>query len=147
MASGFLAAKLASQAMSASPYQTLYQQAQILLQAMPSDPTDPQLRAKLATNLAQLQQLFQQGLPIETPAETPAENNLSEKLQPLQIEINKQMRLLETDAIFLKAARQPMTVEQRCQQIRTRVSLLLRYCEAILQLCTDSGVSSSDNSR
>ncbi|MBW4465993.1 MAG: heterocyst frequency control protein PatD [Pegethrix bostrychoides GSE-TBD4-15B] len=129
--------------MSASSYQTLYQQAQVLLQAMLSDSTEPQLRAKLATHLPQLQRLFQQSLPTEISAE----NNLSEKLQPLQIEINKQMRLLETDAVFLKAARQPATIEQRCQQIRTRVSLLLRYCEAILQLCTDSGDSSSDHAR
>jgi hypothetical protein len=120
--------------MSASVYSThqaIYRQAKSLLQAIPLDPSAPDLRTTFAVSLSQLQQLFQQGLQLDGSAEA---TELRE-LQPLQIEINKQMRLLETDAIFLKAARQVATLEQRCQQIQTRVSLLLSYCEAILQLC------------
>lgn len=49
-----------------------------------------------------------------------------------QVEIDKQLRLLAVDASFLQAARQTVTVRQRQQQIRDRLSTLQRYCEAVL---------------
>ena len=112
-------------------YQSAYQQAQLWLQAMQrADSTDPQLGAMLEVNLRGLQQLLQ----ADETADQASESFIAQA-QPLQTEINKQLRLLETDLIFLKAARQPATLQQRHQQIQTRLTLLLRYCEAILVLC------------
>jgi hypothetical protein len=50
----------------------------------------------------------------------------------IQVEINKQLRLLKTDGLFLRSAKQPTTQEQRLQQMRDRLTLLQRYCEMIL---------------
>lgn len=60
------------------------------------------------------------------------------RLQSIQTEISKQLRLLAMDTMFLKTARQPETNQQRRQQIGDRLNLLERYCEAIL--ATDGAV-------
>jgi hypothetical protein len=67
----------------------------------------------------------------------------AEEIQPIQsdryrihsilVEINKQMRLLGMDAMFLKTARQTETIEARVGQIRDRVSLLMNYCTVLLE--------------
>lgn len=74
------------------------------------------------------------------------------RLQSIQTEISKQLRLLAMDTMFLKTARQPETSQQRRQQIGDRLDLLLRYCEAILAteilateiLATDLDVDDAD---
>jgi len=112
-------------------YQSAYQQAQLLLQAMQqANLADQQLGAILETHRLKLKQLLQRDWIMDQ-----ADADFWAKAQPLQIEVNKQLRLLETDVIFLKAARQTATLHRRSQQIQTRVALLLRYCEAILALC------------
>lgn len=50
-----------------------------------------------------------------------------------QTEINKQLRLLGTDLMFLKSARQSSTAEQRRTQIRDRLKTLIGYCNVLLQ--------------
>jgi oligoendopeptidase F len=77
--------------------------------------------------LAQIQQFHQNLANLNLLDET-----IQAQLQPIQTEISKQLRLLETDAIFLKAARQPATAEQRQQQIQQRLELLLKYCDAVI---------------
>jgi hypothetical protein len=52
--------------------------------------------------------------------------------QAIQVEINKQLRLLKTDLLFLRSAQQPHIVDQRLQQMADRLALLARYCEMIL---------------
>jgi hypothetical protein len=54
------------------------------------------------------------------------------KIQSFQVEINKQLRLLGTDLMFLQAARLPATQSQRWQQISDRLDMLMRYCDAVL---------------
>lgn len=49
----------------------------------------------------------------------------------IQVEINKQLRLLNTDGLFLRSAKQSTTQDQRLQQMRDRLTLLQRYCEMI----------------
>ncbi|BAU10175.1 hypothetical protein LEP3755_06550 [Leptolyngbya sp. NIES-3755] len=48
------------------------------------------------------------------------------------VEINKQMRLLSMDGMFLQTARQANTIETRVKQIRDRIKLLAQYCLVIL---------------
>ncbi len=68
------------------------------------------------------------------------------RAQPVQVEINKQLRLLEADSRFLGAAKQQQTIQQRKQQIQQRLDLLIRYAAAIATLQADSEDSSSDSS-
>jgi hypothetical protein len=57
----------------------------------------------------------------------------AQMLQSVQVEIDKQLRLLGMDVQFLQAAKQPITVEQRKTQIRDRLQTLLRYCTLVLE--------------
>jgi hypothetical protein len=52
--------------------------------------------------------------------------------QAIQVEINKQLRLLKTDRLFLRSAKQAHIVDQRLQQMTDRLTLLERYGEMIL---------------
>jgi glutathione S-transferase len=54
------------------------------------------------------------------------------KLQSYQTEMSRLMRLLGMDILFLQAARQSATADQRLQQASDRVERLLQYCEAVL---------------
>lgn len=129
--------------MSLQQYQQQYQQWQAQLKSLSQQiqanlrvgVVEPAEIVKSSSNqqaiqegLAQIQQTFHQNLAnLNLPDET-----IQTQLQPIQIEISKQLRLLETDAIFLKAARQPATAEQRQQQIQQRLELLLKYCDAVI---------------
>ncbi|HIK16547.1 MAG TPA: heterocyst frequency control protein PatD [Leptolyngbyaceae cyanobacterium M33_DOE_097] len=62
------------------------------------------------------------------------EENLAQRFRSIVVEIDKQLRLLEIDGLFLQNARQAATQTQRRDQIRDRLVLLNRYCEALLQL-------------
>ena len=53
-------------------------------------------------------------------------------VQSYHVEMDKQLRLLGMDLLFLQAARQAGTTEQRRQQIRDRLNTLQRYCDVLL---------------
>jgi hypothetical protein len=55
------------------------------------------------------------------------------RIHSVLVEINKQMRLLGMDAMFLKTARQRETVQGRVGQIRDRIPLLMNYCTVLLE--------------
>lgn len=120
---------------------SLYQQFQQLLRQFQRQLTDPvTAHAEVRSHLAQLQQMFQAQIVPLTEVEDEA---ISTQLQSIQIEINKQLRLLETDAIFLQAARQPTTVQQRKQQMNYRLETLLQYCDVSLALQPEAAISTS----
>lgn len=50
------------------------------------------------------------------------------------VEIDKQMRLLNMDAMFLQTARQSETAQQRIGQLRDRLQRLQEYCQGILAI-------------
>lgn len=54
------------------------------------------------------------------------------KVQSYQTEINKQLRLLNIDLMFLKSARQVAKSEQRWAMMGDRLHLLVLYCDALL---------------
>jgi hypothetical protein len=54
------------------------------------------------------------------------------RLQSLQVEIAKELRLLQMDLLFLQTAKQPQTVAHRKQQMQGRLATLLRYCAIVL---------------
>lgn len=84
----------------------------------------------LKSSVAQLQKFFQnQILSLQADELSP---ETEQRVQSYLVEINKQLRLLEMDVMFLQAARQPATREQRQRQMGDRLMTLIRYCEAVL---------------
>lgn len=58
---------------------------------------------------------------------------LAHQVQSFNVEIDKQLRLLSMDGMFLQAAKQASTREQRLNQMGDRLTLLLRYCHGLLE--------------
>lgn len=82
----------------------------------------------LQTTFLEAQQLFQlQILSFNLEELPPA---IASRLQSLQTELSKQLRLLAMDISFLQSARQSITAQKRQAQMRDRIDLLLQYCEA-----------------
>jgi 2-hydroxychromene-2-carboxylate isomerase len=61
------------------------------------------------------------------------ETAIAAKVQSYQTEISRLVRLLGMDILFLQAARQSATTQQRAQQASDRISQLLQYCDAVLE--------------
>ena len=79
-----------------------------------------------------VQELFSReilGLPVDELPES-----ISKKVRSYQTEIHKELRLLATDVMFLAVSRSEATVESRLSALRERITLLERYCEAVLNL-------------
>lgn len=85
----------------------------------------------LKTTFLEFQQYFQSQLLDATGEES---SGVAEPIRSYTVEIDKQLRLLGIDLTFLQVARKSGTQEQRQQQIRDRLSLLLTYCDAVLEL-------------
>lgn len=62
----------------------------------------------------------------------PLDSNQVAKIQSYHTEMNRQMRLLATDMVFLQATRQKARLSQRHHQIGDRITMLLQYCNALL---------------
>lgn len=87
-------------------------------------------RVALSAAIAELQPWFQTQL-LTLPMDD-LDSVQQQRVQSYQVEMNKQLRLLAMDSLFLKAARQSATAGQRQEQIRDRISTLIRYCDALL---------------
>ncbi|MBW4561436.1 MAG: heterocyst frequency control protein PatD [Mojavia pulchra JT2-VF2] len=107
--------------------QEKYQALANLLEQLRSDATNTQLDAtELRQRLASLHQFFQrQIVPLA---------DVDSREQSYRTEISKQLRLLEIDVMFFQGARQASTVQARLQTICDRLTTLMQYCDAILQL-------------
>lgn len=103
--------------------QALQQLRTIAAQSHP-DPT------ALQSQFLELQQFFQRQMIGLDLAELPPA--MQAKVHSYQVEANKQLRILGMDVMFLQAARQPATMQQRQAQMIDRIDTLLRYCEAVL---------------
>jgi hypothetical protein len=85
--------------------------------------------AALQSTFQDLQQSWQSLLTLN---ESQMDEVTISKLQSYQTEMSRLIRLLGMDILFLQAARQSATANQRFQQASDRVSQLLQYCEAVL---------------
>ncbi len=85
----------------------------------------------LAPAWAAVQRHYQQQVKSWEGASAPRQAAL---LQSVQTEMRKQMRLLQTDLLFLQSARQAATRQQRYQQIGDRLRLLADYCQGLRQI-------------
>jgi len=99
---------------------------QLRAQAARSNP-DPHALQQAFLIAQQLFQLRVLGLDLDLlPPPTQSQ------VQSYQIEINKLLRLLGMDVMFLQAARQAVTIQQRQAQMLDRIATLLRYCQVLL---------------
>ncbi|WP_421657607.1 heterocyst frequency control protein PatD [Leptothermofonsia sp. ETS-13] len=85
----------------------------------------------LKLEVTKLQQFFQTKILTLNTDELPPE--VEQRVQSYQVEIDKQLRLLGMDVMFLQAARKAGTGEQRRKQVSDRVLTLIRYCDALLE--------------
>ena len=88
-------------------------------------------RSTLKADTLTVQQFFQdqvRSLNLEALDAIAEQRSLS-----FHVEINKQLRLLAIDVMFLQTAKQSATSQQRLEQVSDRVSTLIRYCDALLQ--------------
>ncbi|MBF2029928.1 MAG: heterocyst frequency control protein PatD [Oscillatoriales cyanobacterium C42_A2020_001] len=109
------------------PYETFKQILKEVKDTLFQDTVD---RGVLRGVVAKLQDYFHDQILVLDLTEL--EPKLEQQVQAFQVEINKQLKLLSMDATFLQAAKQASTVEQRLNQAGDRLTLLLRYCEALL---------------
>jgi hypothetical protein len=86
-------------------------------------------RTTFKTEFSSFQNLFQ--------AEIQAIQTDDYRVRSVLVEIDKQMRLLKMDAMFLQTARQSETAQQRVNQLRDRLQLLKSYCDALLGSTSD----------
>lgn len=84
----------------------------------------------LRSEVTALQQYFHDQL-LRLPIDT-LSSATQQWVQSYQVEMDKQLRLLGMDVLFLQAARQTATALQRQQQVCDRLGTLQRYCEALL---------------
>jgi hypothetical protein len=64
--------------------------------------------------------------------------SLEQPIGAFEVEINKQLRLLGVDCLFLQTAKRGETVAHRLTQIHQRLDLLQRYCSGVLTLLPQS---------
>jgi translation initiation factor IF-2 len=112
-------------------YQEFQQKLQQLSLQVGETPADQrELGSAPQAVFQEIQQLFQQIIALDLEGLDPADVS---KVQSYQTEINKQLRLLGMDVMFLRAARQSATAQQRQTQMGDRINLLVRYCDALLK--------------
>jgi hypothetical protein len=108
-----------------------YQEFQQILQQLEKFVDQPICdRAALKSKIPEAQQFFQKqikSLDIEA-----LESEMAYRSRSLQVEMDKQLRLLNMEVMFLQTARQLTTSQHRLGQIKERLRTLGEYCEVML---------------
>ncbi|NJM57862.1 MAG: heterocyst frequency control protein PatD [Synechococcales cyanobacterium RU_4_20] len=86
---------------------------------------------QLATQAQTLQQYFQHHIQPLDAEQLPTEQR--SRFRSVQTELHRQMRLLQTDLLFLRNAHQADTASQRQQQVGDRLVSLRNYCAVLRQ--------------
>ncbi len=94
------------------------------LQKLRDDAANQLTVAEIRQRQVLLQQFFQEEI-------VPLANEESRE-QMFRTEISKQLRLLEVDVSFLAGASQPATIATRLKTICDRITILMKYCEAVI---------------
>jgi predicted nucleic acid-binding protein len=118
-------------------YQQAYQKLEQLFQQLQmKTAVETVTSADLKSELSEIQQIQQQvaAFQLEPSDQETIDFDFQAQFQPIQTEVTKQLRLLETDLLFLQTARQPAKAQHYKQRIADRLTLLQRYCAAILAL-------------
>jgi hypothetical protein len=108
-----------------------YQEFQQFLEQLQTLISQPEFdRATLKSNIPVLQNFFQEQ--IKSLGLEALEAKEAHRSQSYQVEMDKQLRLLIMDGMFLQAARQSATSQQRLEQVSDRLKTLISYCQALL---------------
>lgn len=86
--------------------------------------------ADFKTSLRQAIELFEAEILSQSLDELP--DPIAGKMRSYLTESHRLLRLLSMDAMFIAAARNPATAEQRRQAYRDKLNLLCRYCQDII---------------
>lgn len=84
----------------------------------------------LQNQFLEAQQQFQTLILPLDPAEI--DEAIAPRVQSVQTEINKMLRLMGLDVMFLRTARQSVTTQRRQAQLRDRLNTVLGYCTVLL---------------
>jgi hypothetical protein len=103
----------------------IWQQLSTLLSELPAD-SPTALKAALNESLT----LFESQLLDRDLSDLPVP--IAGRMRSYVTESHRLLRLLLTDAMFIAAARNPTSREQRRQAYRERLNLLLQYCQAAI---------------
>lgn len=118
--------------MSLQAYLESYQQlGQLFRQLQATIAWDQSTHTELKNDFLKIQQAQQQIVRLEAEF---LDQPFMLQIQAIQTEIYKQLRLLDTDLLFLKAARQSTTMQERKQQMQNRLELLMVYCTTIANI-------------
>lgn len=99
-------------------------------------------QTQLSDQLGQLQSRFQAQIQTLSWEDWPGQQR--SLLRSIQVEMHKQMRLLTTDLMFFRTAKQANTLAQKQRDIRDRLTNLQGYCDAILKLARGGAADGSD---
>lgn len=114
-----------------APHRSLYQDfQQTLVQLQQVQQNSPGEESSMQKAFQAVQRSFQSLLNLDWDSLDPM---LAANVQSIQTEINRQFRLLGMDLMYLRAARQSATADQRRQQVSDRIESLIGYCQALLE--------------
>ncbi|AFY64998.1 heterocyst frequency control protein PatD [Geitlerinema sp. PCC 7407] len=109
-----------------------YQQWQDLLTACRTIVQGPERDGPaLRAQLLQVQQFFQEQVGPLDLAEL--DGAIAPRVQAVRTEMQKELRLLAMDGMFLQAARQSATQQQRQKQLGDRLEKLAGYCQVLVE--------------
>jgi hypothetical protein len=107
----------------------------VQVQAALADPGPRDAGPDVGHAIAELHRAFQvEILPGGDGEDGDEAGEMVQRLRSLNVEIDKQLKLLAMDLQFLRAAQQAATVEQRRQQMGKRLELLERYCAGAVEM-------------
>jgi hypothetical protein len=84
----------------------------------------------ISEKFSQVQKVFQEDVLPLTSDEL--EEAIASRFLSVQREIHRNLRLLETDLMFLRSSKQAATTEQRLKIIRDRVARACEFCQVML---------------
>jgi hypothetical protein len=112
----------------------MWQQLFNLLSDLPTDSL-PDLKVSLSHAIAFFEsEILARSSVCETAPETDdrIEDPIAGKMRSYLTESHRLLRLLPVDVMFIAAARNPTTAQQRRQAYQAKLNLLLQYCQAII---------------
>ncbi len=96
-----------------------------LLSSLPTDST-----AAIESQLRSAIELFESEILTQSLDRFP--DPIAAKMRSYVTESHRLLRLLSMDLMFIAAARNPTTIEQRRQAYQSKLDLLLQYCLAVV---------------
>ncbi|MGV0024552.1 heterocyst frequency control protein PatD [Phormidesmis priestleyi] len=110
-------------------YQEFFQHLQALEELVSQPECD---RSVLKSEILNIQNFFQtqiSSLDLEA-----LEMDVAQRSYAVQVEMDKQLKFLNMDVMFLQTARRSTTTDQRVQHIKERLRTLTSYCQGLLTM-------------